>query len=134
MVLGIEHFMTNAAAFQKCRQLFTDLHGDRTHQHRLTLGMMLFNGIQNGIELGFRILVDNIIHILADVWPVGGNLHHVQTINCLEFLLFRLGCTCHTSQLFIHAEVVLESDGGQRHTLALHLHMFFGFDGLVQTF
>ncbi len=35
-------------------------------------------------------------------------------------------------QLVVHAEVVLEGDGGQRLRLALHLHALFGLDGLVQ--
>src|SRR5205823_14060567 len=42
--------------------------------------------------------------------------------------------TRHTCQLLVHAEVVLEGDPRERHILALDMHAFFGFDGLMQAF
>ena len=50
----------------------------------------------------------------------------------LELLLLGLGGAGHAGELFIHAEVVLEGDGGQRLALALHLHALLGLDGLMQ--
>ena len=64
---------------------------------------------------------------------VGGDHHHVQVVDLLEFGRFGFRRTGHAGQLLVHAEVVLEGDGGQRLVLALDLDAFLGFDGLVQT-
>ena len=56
-----------------------------------------------------------------------------SSVDLLELRGFRIGRTGHAGQLLVHAEVVLEGDGGQRLVLALDLDAFFGFDGLVQS-
>ena len=56
----------------------------------------------------------------------------VEVVDLLEFGGFRFGRTGHAGQLLVHAEVVLEGDGGEGLILALDLDVFLGFDGLVQ--
>ena len=63
---------------------------------------------------------------------VGGNHHDFELVDLLELGRFRFGRTGHAGQLLVHAEVVLEGDGGERLVLALDLDAFFGFDGLMQ--
>ena len=89
--------------------------------------------LYDGVELALFALVDHVVHVLADHGTVGGDLHHVQIVNALEFFLLRLGRAGHAGDFFVHAEVVLEGDSGQRLALPFHLHMFLGLDGLMQT-
>ena len=69
----------------------------------------------------------------AEHRPVGRNHGDVQLVDLLELGRFRFGRSGHAGQLLVHAEVVLEGDGGERLVLALDLHAFLGFDGLMQT-
>ena len=62
-----------------------------------------------------------------------GITRDVELVDLLELGRFRFGRTGHAGQLLVHAEVVLEGDGGERLILALDLDAFLGFDGLVQT-
>ena len=61
-----------------------------------------------------------------------GNDHDVEVVDLGELGRFGLGRAGHARELLVHAEVVLEGDGRERLVLALDLHAFLGFDGLVQ--
>ena len=50
----------------------------------------------------------------------------------MEFGGLGLGCACHTGQLFIHTEVVLNRDRGVGAGLAFDHDVFFGLDCLMQ--
>ena len=62
-----------------------------------------------------------------------GNHRDFQLVDLLELRRFGFRRTGHAGQLLVHAEVVLEGDGGERLILALDLDAFLGFDRLVQT-
>ena len=64
---------------------------------------------------------------------VGRNDEDFEPVNLVELRRFRFRRTGHARQLFIHAEIILEGDGGERLILALDLHILLGFDRLVQT-
>jgi hypothetical protein len=70
--------------------------------------------------------------LLAQQRAVRRDDDHFQLVDLVEFRRFRLRRAGHAGQLFEHTEVVLEGDGGERLVLALDLHAFLGFDGLVQ--
>ena len=76
---------------------------------------------------------DQIVLILADHRLVGRNRQHAQLVGAHEFGGFGLCGTGHACQLVVHAEVVLQGDGGEGLVFGLDLHAFLGFDGLVQT-
>ena len=63
---------------------------------------------------------------------VGGDDNDFQLVNFVEFRRFGFRRSGHTGQLLIHAEVVLEGDGGEGLVLALDLDAFLGFHRLVQ--
>ncbi len=63
---------------------------------------------------------------------VGGDHHHFQLVNLIKFRRFGFRRAGHAGQLLVHAEIILERDGGQRLVLALDLDAFLGFHGLVQ--
>src|ERR1035438_8229000 len=64
-------------------------------------------------------------------WLVG-NHRDVDVVGLLKLGRFRLGRAGHPRELLVHAEIILEGDGGQRLVLALDLHAFLGFHRLVQ--
>jgi hypothetical protein len=63
---------------------------------------------------------------------VGGDHGDVELVDLLELGRFGFRRAGHAGQLLVHAEVVLEGDGGERLVLALDLDAFLGFHGLVQ--
>ena len=77
--------------------------------------------------------IHDVLQFIAAQRLVGGNLRDFELVDLVELGRFRVGRSGHAGQLFVHAEVVLEGDGGQRLVLALDLHAFLGFDGLMQT-
>jgi hypothetical protein len=64
---------------------------------------------------------------------MGGDDHHFQVIDLFE--LFGLGVrgAGHARQLVVHAEVILEGDGGQGLVFVFDAHPFLGLQGLMQT-
>jgi hypothetical protein len=77
--------------------------------------------------------VDHVLVLLADHGPVGGNHRHIEVVDLLEFGRFGFRRAGHAGQLLVHAEIILEGDGGERLVFALDLDAFLGFHGLVQT-
>ena len=63
---------------------------------------------------------------------MGRDRHDFQLIDPAEFLRFGDCRTGHAGQLLIHAEIVLQGDGGVGYVLGLDLHALFRFHGLVQ--
>ena len=132
VILGVEHLVAHAAQLDEVGEHLAGLHVHGAHQNGLAGLVALDDFLHHGIELAALGLVDHVVEVLADHGLVGGDLHHVQVVDALELLLLGLGGAGHAADLFIHAEVVLEGDGGQRLALALHLHMLLGLDGLMQ--
>ena len=77
--------------------------------------------------------VDDVRVLLADHRPVGGDHDHVELVDLLEFRRFGFRRAGHAGQLLVHAEIILEGDGGEGLVLALDLDAFLGFHGLVQS-
>ena len=73
-----------------------------------------------------------VAHVIAHHVAIGGDDHHLQTVDLLELRRFRVGGAGHAGELFIQAEIILEGDGRQGLILVLNLHPFLGFDRLVQ--
>ena len=94
--------------------------------------LQLLDLLRGVAELLFLGAVDDVRILLADHRPVGRDRRDVEVVDLLELGRFGLGRTGHAGQLLVHAEVVLEGDGGERLVLALDLDAFLGFDGLVQ--
>ena len=132
MILGVQHLVPDAHPLQDAGELLGLLHRDGAHQHRLALGVVLLDFLGGVAELLLLGAVDDVRVFLADHRPVGGNHDHVEVVDLLEFRRFGFRRTGHAGQLLVHAEIVLEGDGGERLVLALDLDAFLGFDGLVQ--
>ena len=110
-----------------------DIDRDRADQHRLALLVLLVDFPDDRPVLGLLILVDDVGEILSDHLHMGGQHHHVEVVDLLEFRCLGIGGTSHAGQLVVHPEIVLEGDRGQRLVLPFDLHVFLGLQGLVQT-
>ncbi len=66
------------------------------------------------------------------IFEVRRDRHHFQIVNLAELFCFRQRGACHTGQLLIHTEVILQRDGGVGYVLRLDLRAFLGFHSLVQ--
>ena len=77
-------------------------------------------------------LEDHVVVVHPGERHVGRDHHHVQIIDPRE--LFRLGVrgSGHAGKFGVHAEVVLDGDGGQRLVLLLDLDLLLGLHRLVQ--
>ena len=63
---------------------------------------------------------------------IGGDCHDVQVVNLREFRRFGFRRAGHAGEFRIHAEVVLEGNGGKGLRLILHPHAFLGFHRLMK--
>ena len=133
VVLGVQHVEVAGVLLQHFGQRLALFHADRTHQHGLALLVAFQHLLDNGIVFAVDRLVDGVRIIDALTGTVGGHRDDVQAVDLGELGGFGLGGTGHTGQLFVHAEVVLEGDGGQRFALGGDLHALLGLDGLMQT-
>ena len=115
------------------RELLRLLDRDGADQNRLAALLEFLDFFGGVAELLVFGAVDDVLILLADHRPVGGNHGDVELVDLLELGGFGFGGTGHAGQLLVHAEVVLEGDGGEGLILALDLDAFLGFHGLVQT-
>ncbi len=105
---------------------------DRPDQDRPTGFLHLDDLLDHRVELALFIAEDEVRLVVADHVPVGGDGHHFQLVDLVEFLRLRHRRTGHAGQLVVEAEVVLEGDRGEGHALALDAQPFLGLDGLVE--
>ena len=63
---------------------------------------------------------------------VGGDDDDVELVDLVELGGFGLGGAGHAAEFFVHAEVVLEGDGGEGLVFLADGDAFFGFDGLME--
>ena len=133
MELRIQHLMLDAALVQHSAQLFTGFNGNGTNQHRLSLRMCLLHCIHNCIQLLRFCFIYCILMIDTCYRFVGGNLHNIHSVNLTELILLCQCGTGHTTFLFKQVKEVLEGNGSQSLTLALHLYMLLCLDCLMQT-
>ena len=133
MLLRVQHLVRNLGHVKQRGHDFGGFHGCGTQQDRLALLVALGHITDDGGELFLLGTEDQIVLILADHRLVGRNRQHAQLVGAHEFGGFGLCGTGHACQLVVHAEVVLQGDGGEGLVFGLDLHAFLGFDGLVQT-
>ena len=133
VILGVQHIVGDALPLEVLAEDFTFFNGNGAHQHGLPLGVAFLHLLGDGTELACLGFVHHVGVVNADDGAVGGNLHHVQLINGLKFLLLGQGSAGHAGELVVQAEEILEGDGCQGLALSGNGHAFLGLDGLVQT-
>ncbi len=132
VVLGVEHLVGDAPALELDGEPLRLLDRDRADEHRLAVLVTLDDVVDEGIELGVLVDVDEVGLVCPDHRHVRGDDDDVEVVDLVE--LGRLGVrgAGHARQLLVHAEVVLEGDRRQRLVLLLDLDALFGLDGLME--
>ena len=125
--LGIDIHIEHAA--QKLR----NLDARRTNQRRATYIAQAHNLIDDSAIFLAGGLIDAVVHIVANDGTVGGNLNHVELVDIPELTSLGRCRTGHTCQFMIHAEIVLQRDGGKGLRGSLDFHVLLGLYSLVQS-
>ncbi len=129
--LRVEHAVRNTALGELPGQVFRSLDARRTDEDRLALLVTLDDVVDDGRELRFLGLVDQVALVDAHHRAVGRDRDDTQAVDLVELGGLGLGRTGHARQLVVQAEVVLQRDRGERLVLGLDLDAFLGLDRLV---
>ncbi len=133
VVLGVQNDVLDAFFLEKLRKPLGFLDGGRAYQHRLIPFVEALNFIGRREVLFFLRAINHVGMLDAEQRLVGRNDHDLELVDLVELGSFRFSRTRHAGQLLVHAEVILEGNGGEGLVLALDLDAFLGFDRLVQT-
>ncbi|MBA7700893.1 hypothetical protein ES703_109618 [subsurface metagenome] len=132
MLFGIEYVVWYPPLLQEVAQVLRLLNRHGTNQHRPFLLIKLLNLSGYSLKLGLLILINAVGEVLTNHGLMSGDFHHIKFIYLVK--LFSLGnrSAGHSRQLVIHAEVVLDGNGGKGSALPLNPDMLLGFYRLMQ--
>ena len=103
-------------------------------QHRLQPRIGAFDlGQDRGVFLALG-AVDLVVLVETRDRHVGRDFHDLELVDVEQFVGFGQRRTGHAGELFVHPEIVLEGDRGQRLVFRLDLDVLLGFQRLVQAF
>ncbi len=123
-----------AVLLQVLGQHFRLLDRGGADQHRLQPRIGALDlGQDRGIFLGLG-AVDLVVLVEARDRQIGRNFHDFELVDVEQFVGFGRSRTGHAGELFVHPEIVLEGDRGERLVFRLHRLMLLGFQRLVQAF
>ncbi len=129
---GVEHLALYVAHVEHAFEQFGDFDRSGTYKHGASgIAQADYLLDYGGIFL-FLGLVNAVVHILSRHGAVGGDGHHVEFIDIPKLASLGFGGTCHARKFVIHAEVVLQGDGGESLCGGFDLHTLLGLDGLVE--
>ena len=129
---GVEDVVFYALLFEDGAEVLGLGDGGGADEDGLALAVAGDDVGDDGFVFGPLGFVDDVGKVFADHRHVGGDDDDVEAVDFAEFLFFGLGGAGHAGEFFVHAEVVLEGDGGEGLALAFDFDAFFGFDGLVE--
>ena len=125
--------MGNSTAREQLVQHLAFLNRGGTNQNRLAFFVSLLDFISSRLKLcGFG-FVYSVIKIGSTGRFVCRDNNNLKVINFVEFFGFGLGGSGHSSQLFIHSEIVLIRNFRHCHRFLLHCNAFFCLYRLVKT-
>ena len=132
VLLGVEHFVFDAAAGEQVREHLRGLDRDGADEDGATGLVLLGDVFDDGAPLGGNGTEDEVREVLAGDVAVGGDDDDFEFVDLGEF--FGLGDrgTGHAGERFVEAEEVLDGDGGVGDGLLLDLDALLGLDGLVE--
>ena len=131
VLLGVQHLVPDPALRQFAAEQLALLHADRSDEDGLTLRVPLHDVLDDGTELGVLRLEDEVCLVRPAHGPVRGDRHDLQPIGVDELGRLGLGGARHAGELAVHAEVVLQRDGGEGLVLLVDPHALLGLHGLV---
>ena len=134
VLLCVQHFVLDTALVELTRKELALFHADGSDKNRLTIFILLSNFIDNSSKLCTLIFVDEVGLIETLNRFIGGNRDNSKLIGVDKFCCFGLSSTGHTREFFVHAEIVLQCDGGKSLVFLFNFDAFFGLNCLVNTF
>ena len=132
MQLGIQNLMRYLTQGKHTAEQFAYLHAGGTYQNRTARLAHANYLLYDGIVFLTLCAIHTVVHIRTNHGAVGGNLHNIQFVDIPKLASLCYCRTSHTRQLVIHAEIVLQGNGGIGLCGILHLYMLFGFHSLMQ--
>ena len=132
VLLGVEHFVLDAFPLQELAQVLGLFDGGGTHQDRLAPLVAIANILHRRMVFFCLGAINHIGMVDPNHRFMGGDDHDLKVVDLFELLGFGVGGAGHARQFLVHAEVILEGDGGQGLVFVLDLHPFLGLQGLVQ--
>ena len=128
---GVKHLMGDVAHAKHLRQKLGNFHGGGTYQAGAARVAHFLNLFDDGAVFLAVCLVNAIVHVVTCDRTVGGNFNHVELVDIPKLASLCACCTGHTCQLVVHAEIVLQSDGGKGLCGSFNLDVLLGLNGLV---
>ena len=101
MLPGVQHIMHHTLFLQHIRQSLGFLDRGGADQHRLALGVRLFDDLDDALKLFARSTEHGVMLILAADGPVGRNFDDTQLVNLHELVSFGACRAGHTRQSLI---------------------------------
>ena len=124
--------MSDAAAFQEVGDFLGLFDGGSPDEDGPSSFAKFLDLLGGGGPLGLFGHVDEVLVVDAFVFTVGGNGYDFEFVDLGKLFRFGSGGTGHSAELGVHAEVVLERDGGVSCGFGLNSHAFLGFKCLMQ--
>ena len=133
VLLGIEHVRLDSAELEHPLEQLGGIDVGCTDKHRPSLLRQGYRPLYHCVELCPLGLVYEVVLIVANYRTVGRDNHHVKLVDAPEFACLGFCGTCHSGELVVHSEVVLQRYGCESLCGGLDLDVFLGLDCLVQT-
>jgi len=133
MLFGVEHVVLDTSHLQHTAKQLGDLDRGCSHQYRPSGFGQLVNLVYDSIVFLTFCLVYQVFLIFSYHRAVCRDDHHIQLVYGPELTCFCFCGTGHTGQLVVHAEIILQGDGGKGLGGRLNLYPFLGFNSLVQS-
>ena len=132
MELGVEDDVADAFALEDFAEEFGFFDAGGADEDGLLLSVEAGDLVGDGEVFFLRGAVDDVGVLDALHLAVGGGDDDVEFVDLVELGGFGLGGAGHAAEFLVHAEVVLEGDGGERLVFLADGDAFLGFDGLVE--
>ena len=121
-----------AALAQHVGELFGLLDRGGADQHRLAALLAVLDQRDDGAVFLRRRAVDLVVLVEADHRQIGRDVENFEIVDVEELVGFRQRRARHARELFVHAEVVLEGDRGERLVFRLDRLAFLRLQRLMQ--
>ena len=131
---GIQNVMIDIVLLEQLGQKFRFFDRHRADQDRLVLDLAFAYLGQDGIVFLVRGPVDLVVLVDPHLVHIGRDIDDFKPVDFGEFAGFRHRRARHAGKLRIEAEIVLESDRGERLVFVLDGDAFLGFERLMQPF
>jgi len=133
VVFSVQYLVAHTVLGKHPRELFALFHAGGSHQDGLAFCVAGHNISDHLAVLSVFVPINQVRLVLTNHCPVCGDSDHTKFVGAHELGRFGFCRSCHTRELAIQAEIVLQGHGGEGLVLCLDLHCFFGLNSLVNT-